>query len=457
LVDQTEGQPDLLYVDRHLIHEVTSNQAFETLRAEGRRLRRPDLTCGVIDHSIPTDDRRRPLKDKTAEAQLAALEKNHKDFGFKVFFGDTDPRQGVVHVVMPEEGLILPGHSVVCGDSHTATHGALGALAFGIGTSEVGHVLATQTIYQEKPKNLEVRLLGSLPYDVSAKDLILYIISVLGVSGGTGYALEYSGKALKSLSMDSRFTLSNMSIECGAKIGLIAPDEITFKYLKGRPFAPRGKAFLKAVLAWKELFTHPDFEFDKVLNVNLTELSPRVTWGTNPAQNVPLGGKIPRLETIEDEGELNAAINALTYHGLQPGLKISEIPVDYVFIGSCTNGRYEDLKEAAEVFQHHKVKAGVTVLVVPGSGPIKQRAEAEGLDQIFLKAGCQWRESGCSMCLAMNPDLVPPGNRCVSASNRNFEGRQGRMARTHLASPSTAAASAVAGRIIPVSSIERFV
>jgi 3-isopropylmalate/(R)-2-methylmalate dehydratase large subunit len=405
----------------------------------------------VIDHSIPTDNRSRPLKDKFAEAQLSALEKNQKDFGLKVFFGDTDSRQGVIHVTMPEQGLVLPGHSVVCGDSHTATHGAFGALAFGIGTSEVEHVLATQTLPQIKPKNMAVELVGALRPGVTAKDLILYIIENLGVSGGTGYALEYRGGLISSLSMEQRLTVSNMSIECGAKLGLMAPDETTFDYLKGRPFAPDGRDFDEAVESWRKLNTDPGYVFDKTLTINVSELTERVTWGTNPAQNVALSGKIPRLNAFKSKEEKTAAQNALKYQKLDPGTKISDILVDYVFIGSCTNGRYEDLKEAAEVFKRGKVKMGVTVLVVPGSRAVKKRAEEEGLDRIFISAGCEWRDSGCSMCLAMNPDLVPPGNRCVSTSNRNFEGRQGRLALTHLASPATAAASAITGRIVPAS------
>lgn len=453
VVSKSPDQPDLLYIDRHLVHEVTSNQAFESLRQKNRPLRRPDLTCGVIDHSIPTDDRRRPLKDKIAEAQLSALERNQKDFGLKVFFGDTDPRQGVIHVTMPEQGLILPGHTVVCGDSHTATHGAFGALAFGIGTSEVEHVMATQTLHQIKPKNMAVRLMGKLQPGVTAKDVILYIIKELGVSGGTGYALEYCGELIKHLSMDERLTIANMSIECGAKLGLIAPDEVTFEYIKGRPYAPEGDDFKKAVKSWKELKTDPDYIFDKTVTIDVTELTPRVTWGTNPAQNLGVTEKIPKPTHFHTKEEKIAAKNALDYQKLVPGTHISDIPVDYVFIGSCTNGRYEDLKEAAEVLKRRKVKKGVTVLVVPGSRVIKKRAEEEGLDQIFIAAGCQWRDSGCSMCLAMNPDLVPPGNRCVSTSNRNFEGRQGRLALTHLASPATAAASAVAGNIVPASAL----
>jgi 3-isopropylmalate/(R)-2-methylmalate dehydratase large subunit len=447
LVYRSAGYPDLLYIDRHLIHEVTSHQAFEGLREAGRRLRRPDLICGVIDHSIPTDDRQRPLKNSVAEAQLAALENNQAEFEVKTFFGDKDLRQGVIHVTMPEQGLILPGHSVVCGDSHTATHGALGALSFGIGTSEVEHVMATQTLSQFKPKNLAVEVSGHLRPQVFSKDLILHIIRLLGVGGGTGHALEYRGEAISDLSMDARMTLSNMSIECGAKFGLIAPDEVTFEFLKGRPFAPKGADFDRAVAYWRTLVTGSGYVFDRTLKVEASQVEPLTTWGTNPAQNAPLTEKIPDPRCFDTPNERLAAENALKYQGLAPGVKLSEVDVDYVFIGSCTNGRLEDLRQAAEVLKGRKVNPKVTVLVVPGSGVIKQAAEQEALDQIFKQAGCQWREPGCSMCLGMNPDIVPSGLRCASTSNRNFEGRQGRGSRTHLVSPATAAASAVVGKL----------
>ncbi|MDR2349452.1 MAG: 3-isopropylmalate dehydratase large subunit [Deltaproteobacteria bacterium] len=455
LVKDGKDKPDLLYIDRHLIHEVTSNQAFDKLRALNLPLRRPDLTCGVIDHSIPTDDRTRPLKDAVAEAQLSAMERNHGEFGFEVFFGCDHPCQGVIHVTMPEEGLILPGHSVVCGDSHTATHGAVGALAFGIGTSEVAHVLATQTMLQNKPKTMAVRFAGKLKEGVTAKDLILHVINVLGVSGGTGYALEYAGEVMGDLSMAARFTLSNMSIECGARFGLIAPDEVTFAWLKDKPRAPKGKDWDLAVEAWRELATDKGHKFDKELEIDLSEVDARVTWGTNPAQSATLDGKIPAPGRFDTPVDRQAAENSVSYQGLTLGSPVSGIKVDYVFIGSCTNGRYEDLVEAAEVLKGRKVKEGVTVLVVPGSNTIKVKAEENGLDRIFTEAGCQWRHSGCSMCLGMNPDVVPPGNRCVSTSNRNFEGRQGYKSRTHLASPSTAAASAVAGYIVSAPELNR--
>lgn len=443
LVDRAPGQPDLIYIDRHLIHEVTSPQAFEGLRMAGRPLRRPDLTFGVIDHSIPTDDRSRPLKDEVAEAQLAALEKNQADFGLKVFFGATDHRQGVIHVTMPEQGLILPGNTVVCGDSHTATHGAFGAMAFGIGTSEVEHVMATQTIYQTKPKLMNVETRGILPPGVTAKDLILHIINVLGVGGGTGYAIEYTGDAVRALSMESRMTLSNMAIECGAKMGLIAPDDITIEYLKGRPFVPKGVDFEAAAAWWRTLFTDPDYKYDKHIVIEANCVAPCVTWGTNPAQSVTLDSAVPiEFGTAEEK---MAAEKALAYQGLTPGTKMADIPIDYVFIGSCTNGRIEDLREAAAVLKGRTVAPRVTALIVPGSGLIKTQAEQEGLAKIFTDAGCQWREAGCSMCLGMNPDLVPAGQRCASTSNRNFEGRQGRDSRTHLVSPAVAAASAIMG------------
>ncbi|MDR1084957.1 MAG: 3-isopropylmalate dehydratase large subunit [Deltaproteobacteria bacterium] len=453
VVDRTTGQPDLLYIDRHLIHEVTSNQAFDGLRAAGRKVRRPDLTCGVIDHSIPTDDRNRPLKDQIAEAQLAALEKNQAEFGIKTFFGVTDIRQGVIHVTMPEQGLILPGHSVVCGDSHTATHGAIGALAFGIGTSEVEHVLATQTLTQHKPKNLSVSVSGALSPGVMAKDLILYIIKILGVGGGTGYAIEYRGSAVEKLSLEGRLTLANMAIECGAKLGLIAPDETTFSYLRGRPYAPHGTDFEAAANVWRTYKTDPGYRFDKSLEITGESVRPRVTWGTNPAQNISLDQAVPDPSGFLNPDERAAGLNALAYHGLKPGTPLADIKVDYVFIGSCTNGRLEDLTAAAGIFKDHRVNKNVRTLVVPGSGIIKKQAEDLGLAEIFKSAGCQWREPGCSMCLGMNPDLVPTGARCVSTSNRNFEGRQGRGSLTHLASPVTAAAAAVTGRIVGPASI----
>ncbi|MDR3204639.1 MAG: 3-isopropylmalate dehydratase large subunit [Deltaproteobacteria bacterium] len=447
LVESQPGRPDLLYIDRHLIHEVTSHQAFQSLREARRLLRRPDLVCGVIDHSLPTDDRSRPLKDKVAEDQLAALEKNQADFGVKTFFGYNHPAQGVIHVTMPEQGLILPGHSVVCGDSHTATHGALAALAFGIGTSEVEHVLATQTIYQYKPKTLAVEVLGLLGVSVSSKDLALYIIKLLGVSGGSGFAIEYMGPAIEALSMEARFTLSNMAIECGAKQGLIAADAKTLDYVSSKPYAPKGADFKAASKFWLELKSDPGYKFDKKVSFNASSVTPLATWGTNPAQNAPLDGQVPDPHSFENPNERLAAEKALKYQGLKPGRKISDIEIDYVFIGSCTNGRIEDFRQAASILKNRKIRKGVVALAVPGSGLVKRQAELEGLDKIFISSGFQWREPGCSMCLGMNPDRVPKGLRCASSSNRNFEGRQGRLSRTHLVSPATAAASAIRGSL----------
>jgi len=447
VVDRAPGEPDLLYIDRHLIHEVTSPQAFAALRTAGRKLRRPDLTFGVVDHVIPTDDRSRPYKDEVAEAQLAALEKNQAEFGLKVYFGADDPRQGVIHVTMAEQGIVLPGATVVCGDSHTATHGAFGAVAFGIGTSEVEHVMATQTIYQFKPRQMALEARGRLQKGVSSKDLILHIINTLGVSGGTGYALEYRGEAVSALSMDSRLVLSNMAIECGARMGLIAPDQVTIDYLKDMPLAPRGADFEEASAWWRTLFTDSDFRFDRVVTIEAKDVAPRVTWGTNPAQSVPITGRVPSPDDFAEAGERLAAERALSYQNLKPGTPLTNVPVDYVFIGSCTNGRLEDLREAAEILKGRKVAEGVIALVVPGSGPVKAQAEEEGLADIFRAAGCQWREPGCSMCLGMNPDLVPAGQRCASTSNRNFEGRQGRDSHTHLVGPAMAAASALRGRL----------
>ncbi len=447
VVEKKAGEPDLLYIDRHLIHEVTSPQAFAALKANGRKLRRPDLIFAVIDHSVPTDDLSRPLKDEVAEAQLAALEKNQKEFGVKAFFGVGDPRQGVIHVTMPEQGITLPGHTIVCGDSHTATHGAFGAVSFGIGTSEVEHVMATQTLYQSKPQEIAVEVTGRLAEKVSAKDLILAIINKLGVAGGTGHAIEYMGEGVRALSMEERMTLSNMSIECGAKMGLIAPDDVTINYVKDRPFTPKGRDFEEAVLWWRTLFTDPGHQFARTLTIDAGTLAPRLTWGTNPAQSVEIDGVIPAPTEFNNLDERLAAEKALKYQGLTPGTKMTDIAIDYVFIGSCTNGRIEDLREAAALLKGRKIAAGVTALIVPGSGLIKAQAEQEGLAQIFKDAGCQWREAGCSMCLGMNPDLVPMGLRCASTSNRNFEGRQGRGSRTHLVGPAMAAASALRGRL----------
>ncbi|MDL2226084.1 3-isopropylmalate dehydratase large subunit [Deltaproteobacteria bacterium OttesenSCG-928-M10] len=447
VVERSPGQPDLLYIDRHLVHEVTSPQAFEALRMAGRKIRRPDLTLAVMDHAVPTDDRSRPLKDQVAEAQVTAIEKSAAEFGFTLF-GLDDPRQGVIHVTMPEQGYILPGLTVVCGDSHTATHGAFGALAFGIGTSEIEHVLATQTLRQSKPELIAVELSGTLKDRVSAKDIILYVINQLGVAGGTGHALEYRGPGLAGLSMEGRMTISNMTIECGAKMGLMAPDEAVFNYLKGRPFAPAGEAWDRAVSAWRNLKSDPDTVFDRTLTVDLDTLAPRVTWGTNPAQSVAFAEPVPSPADFANNDERLAAEKALAYQALRPGELMGAVPVDYVFIGSCTNARLEDLRAAAAILKGRKVASGVTALVSPGSGLVKKQAEEEGLDHIFKAAGARWREPGCSMCLGMNPDVLPAGKRSASTSNRNFEDRQGRGGRTHLVSPAAAAAAAVAGRFV---------
>lgn len=445
VVDREPGQPDLLYIDRHLVHELTSPQAFEGLRAAGRRVRRPDLTFAVVDHAIPTCDRSRPFKDPVAEAQVQAVEKNAAEFGV-TFFGVNDPRQGVIHATMPDLGITLPGMTIVCGDSHTATHGAFGAVAFGIGTSEVEHVLATQTLRQTKPKTMAVNIRGELAAGVYSKDLILYIISQLGVAGGTGHALEYRGKLLQKLSMEARMTICNMSIECGSRMGLIAPDETTFAYLEGRPMAPTGKDFEAAKARWKSLYSDADAAFDNTLDIDAAVIKPQMTWGTNPGQGTSIDGKVPHPNEYSQQVERMAAEKALAYQKLKPGTKLADVPVDYVFLGSCTNARMEDLRIAASILKGRKIKAGLVFLVSPGSGLIKARAEAEGLDRVFIEAGCQWREPGCSMCLGMNPDVLPAGKRSASTSNRNFEDRQGRGGHTHLVSPATAAASALNGR-----------
>jgi 3-isopropylmalate/(R)-2-methylmalate dehydratase large subunit len=450
LVDQLEGNVSLLYVDRHLLHEVTSPQAFEGLTQAARELRRPDLTFGVADHVTPTDlDRKRPLADPVAEAQLAALEKNTSKF--KVFcMGMDHPNQGVIHVVMPELGVILPGQTVFCGDSHTTTHGAFGALAFGVGTSEVEHIMATQCLPQSKPKSLVVKVAGQLQKPVSAKDLILAIIANLGFSGGTGHMIEYQGPAISALDMEERMTVCNMSVECGAKAGFIAPDEVTFAYLKDRMFAPKGRDFDKAVEYWRTLPSDPDAVFDRELSLNASDLGPRATWGTNPAQSVEIDGQVPDPKTMSTPEERQAAEKALAYMDLKPGTMMTEIPIDTVFIGSCTNGRLTDLIQAAELLKGRKIAPKVRALAVPGSGKVKHQAEDMGLDQIFIEAGFEWRAPGCSMCLAMNPDKVEPGQRAAATSNRNFQDRQGQGSRTHLVSPATAAVSALTGRLTDV-------
>jgi 3-isopropylmalate/(R)-2-methylmalate dehydratase large subunit len=442
-----EGQgsePDLLYIDLHLIHEVTSPQAFEGLRMEGRRVRRPELTLATADHNVPTKDIDKPVEDEISRKQLEALDTNCEEFGVTLYpMGD--PNQGIVHVIGPEQGITQPGMTIVCGDSHTSTHGAFGALAFGIGTSEVEHVLATQTLPQRRPKTMAVEVNGAVANGVTAKDITLAIIGRLGTGGGIGHVIEYRGSAIEALSMEGRMTVCNMSIEAGARAGLVAPDDTTFEYLRGRDRAPKGADFDAAVADWRTLQTDDDAVFDTVVTLDATEIRPQVTWGTNPGQVLPIDGLIPDPSSYDDPGEREAAERALKYMDLAAGMAITDIEVDTVFIGSCTNSRIEDLRLAASIAGGRKVKAGIRALVVPGSQRVKAQAESEGLDKIFLDAGFEWREAGCSMCLGMNPDTLSPGERAASTSNRNFEGRQGRGGRTHLVSPAVAAATAIAG------------
>ncbi|MEW5913301.1 MAG: 3-isopropylmalate dehydratase large subunit [Thermodesulfobacteriota bacterium] len=440
------GQPDLLYIDRHLVHEVTSPQAFEGLRKAGRKVRRPELTFAVCDHVVSTENRDRPLADAIAEEQLTAMETNAAATKI-TYFGQTDPHQGVIHVTMPELGLILPGQVVVAGDSHTATHGALGALAFGVGTSEVEHVLATQTLPQDRPRSLALHVEGELPKGCGAKDLILRAIGQLGTAGGTGCAVEYLGPAIRGLTMEGRLTVCNMSIECGAKSGMIAPDETLYAWLQGRPYAPSGSDWQQALVYWQSLPSDKGARYDREETVELSGLEPLTTWGTNPGQVAPVSGTAPDPAAMADPDQAKEAAQALEFMDLRPGQALSQVPIDWVFIGSCTNGRLEDLTEAAAVLRGRKVAPGIIALVVPGSMQVKAQAEAAGLDRVFTQAGCQWRLPGCSMCLAMNPDVLPAGARCASTSNRNFKHRQGQGGRTHLCSPATAAASAVKGRL----------
>ncbi len=443
VVHRAEGQPDLLYIDLHLVHEVTSPQAFDGLRLAGRRVRRPDLTLATEDHNVPTVDTHLPIADPISRQQVEVLRRNCAEFGIRLHPMGS-PGQGIVHVIGPEQGLTLPGMTVVCGDSHTSTHGAFGALAFGIGTSEVEHVLATQTLPQSRPKWMAVTVEGDLPAGVTAKDVILAVIGRIGTGGGIGHVIEYRGSAIRSLSMEGRMTVCNMSIEAGARAGLIAPDDTTFAYLEGRPHAPKGAAWEQALDDWRGLATDPDATFDREVVIDATALEPYVSWGTNPAQVVPISGVVPDPASFDGTAR-EAAERALAYMGLEAGTPVREIRVDTVFIGSCTNSRIEDLRAAARVLDGRKVAVG-RVLVVPGSWAVKAQAEAEGLDRIFRAAGAEWRDPGCSMCLAMNPDKLEPGERAASTSNRNFEGRQGRGGRTHLVSPAVAAATAVAGR-----------
>jgi 3-isopropylmalate/(R)-2-methylmalate dehydratase large subunit len=446
VVRNAPGEPDLLYIDLHLVHEVTSPQAFDGLRLSGRTVRRPDLTLATEDHNIPTLDVDKPIADPISRLQVETLRRNCAEFGVRLHpLGDAD--QGIVHVVGPQLGLTQPGTTVVCGDSHTSTHGAFGALAFGIGTSEVEHVLATQTLPQNRPKTMAVTVDGALPSEVSAKDLVLALIAEVGTGGGQGYVVEYRGEAIRALSMEARMTICNMSIEWGAKAGLIAPDETTFEYLRGRPHAPQGAEEEAAVAEWRTLVTDADAEFDREVVLDASTLSPFVTWGTNPGQGVPLGGQVPYPEEYAEADARSAAERALEYMALDPGTPMRDIAVDTVFVGSCTNGRIEDLRAVAEVVRGRHVAADTRMLVVPGSARVRLQAEAEGLDVVFKEAGAQWRGAGCSMCLGMNPDQLAPGERSASTSNRNFEGRQGKGGRTHLVSPRVAAATAVLGHL----------
>jgi len=439
----------LIYIDRHLVHEVTSPQAFEGLRLSGRTVRRPDLTLAVADHNVPTSDRSRGIDDAESRLQVETLRANTKEFGVDYFDMD-DVRQGIVHIIGPEQGFTLPGTTIVCGDSHTSTHGAFGALAFGIGTSEVEHVLATQTLLQRRAKNMRIAVEGALPTGITAKDAILAIIGKIGTAGGTGHVIEYAGEAIQALSMEGRMTVCNMSIEAGARAGLIAPDEVTFDYLKGRPMAPKGGTWEQAVAYWRSLPSDPGATYDKEVAIPAGSIEPQVTWGTSPEDVAPVGAQVPALDSAGSAAKREALSAALAYMGLEAGMAIKDIAIDKVFIGSCTNGRIEDLRAVAEVAKGRKVAEGVYAMVVPGSGLVKEQAEAEGLDRILTEAGFDWREPGCSMCLAMNADKLQPGERCASTSNRNFKGRQGPGGRTHLMSPAMAAAAAVAGRIADV-------
>jgi 3-isopropylmalate/(R)-2-methylmalate dehydratase large subunit len=449
LVDQQPDGTCLIYIDRHLVHEVTSPQAFEGLRLTGRKVHAPEKTLCVVDHNVPTTNRNLPNPDPESAAQIAYLAENAKVFGLE-YYNEFDRRQGIVHIIGPEQGFTLPGTTLVCGDSHTATHGAFGALAYGIGTSEVEHVLATQTLIQTKSKNMRAVVDGKLPEGVTAKDIILAIIGEIGTAGGTGYALEYAGEAIRALSMEGRMTVCNMSVEGGAKAGFIAPDEKVYAYLKDRPKAPKGAAWDQALRYWDTLRSDDGAHFDREIRLDAASLPPLVTWGTSPEQVISITGHVPVPAEIADENKRRAAETSLAYMGLKGGEKITDIAIDRVFIGSCTNGRLEDLRAAARMVAGKTVNQNVNAMVVPGSGIVKEQAEAEGLDKIFVAAGFEWREPGCSMCLAMNPDKLKPGERCASTSNRNFEGRQGYKGRTHLVSPAMAAAAAVAGKFVDV-------
>ncbi|PAQ06067.1 3-isopropylmalate dehydratase large subunit [Mesorhizobium temperatum] len=450
VVDRQDDGTCLLYIDRHLVHEVTSPQAFEGLRMTGRKVRHPEKTLAVVDHNVSTSPERKfGIKNEESRIQVEALAKNAKDFGVE-YYSEKDIRQGIVHIIGPEQGFTLPGMTIVCGDSHTSTHGAFGALAHGIGTSEVEHVLATQTLIQRKAKNMLVRVDGVLPEGVTAKDIILAIIGEIGTAGGTGYVIEYAGEAIRALSMEGRMTICNMSIEGGARAGLIAPDETTFAYVKDKPRAPKGEAWDAALAYWKTLQSDEGAHFDKVVALDAAKLPPIVSWGSSPEDVVSVQGIVPNPDDIADENKRTSKQRALDYMGLTPGTRITDIALDRVFIGSCTNGRIEDLRAAAKVVEGKKVSPHVDAMIVPGSGLVKEQAEAEGLDKIFVAAGFDWREPGCSMCLAMNDDRLKPHERCASTSNRNFEGRQGFKGRTHLVSPAMAAAAAIAGHFVDI-------
>jgi 3-isopropylmalate/(R)-2-methylmalate dehydratase large subunit len=443
------GRQTILYVDLHLVHEVTSPQAFESLRLSGRHVRRPERTLSTVDHNVPTTDRSLPILDPISKQQIDTLRNNCREFGITLY-DIHDVRQGIVHVIGPEQGFTQPGMTIVCGDSHTSTHGAFGALAFGIGTSEVEHVLATQSLLQSRPKTLELRVDGRLGPGITAKDTILYLIGQISTAGGVGYCVEYTGEVIRGLSMENRMTVCNMSIEGGARAGMIAPDDKTYDYLRGRPQSPQGADYDKAVARWRQLPTDAGARYDKSLAFDGAKIEPQVSWGTNPGQVAPVTGRVPRPADFTDPSEQQAAANALTYMGLAGGEPICDLKLDRVFIGSCTNARIEDLRAAAAAASGRKVASHVNAMVVPGSGLVKQQAEMEGLDRIFKEAGFEWREAGCSMCLAMNPDKLEPGERCASTSNRNFEGRQGRGGRTHLVSPAMAAAAACAGHFVDI-------
>ena len=449
LVASIDESTNLIFIDLHLVHEVTSPQAFDSLRMAKRKVKHPELTLATVDHGVPTSNRMLGIKDPLSKIQIEALENNCDEFGVTLF-GINDPRQGIVHVIGPEQGITQPGMTIVCGDSHTATHGAFGALAFGIGTSEVEHVLATQTLAMEKPRTMKVEVVGDVSEGVGPKDIILGIIRKIGTGGGAGHVIEYVGDVIKNMSMENRMTICNMSIEGGARAGMIAPDQITFNYLKGKNYAPKDSDWNDAIAEWNDLYSDEDATFDKVVTINASELEPSISWGTNPSQVIFINDTIPHPEDYEEESEKEAASRALEYMDLQPGEKISEISLDRVFIGSCTNGRIEDLREAAEVVKGKKVAEKIGAMIVPGSTQVKKQAEEEGLDKIFIDAGFDWREAGCSMCLGMNPDILSPGERCASTSNRNYEGRQGAGGRTHLVSPKMAAAAALYGQFVDI-------